>query len=276
MLICTLTVQAQRAGMAYWNVDRLYDTVRSPFYHDDDFTPEGRYRWTAERYRRKVEAVAAVIDSMAMPVTVLYGVENEEVVRDIARALRHDYSYLHRTLNSLNGLEFAIFYYGDVLIPDRIATYRRNVALHCRIAGRHAVLLLSRDEGDAERLAAEIREEAPDAAVIAMGRLDLAKMGGLGFADTFAGEERAGRGERMRRKLWYFDERICADTMLRTQAGVYARPELFDASQSYVRPTFYGRKYMGGASSHLPIFVTVGWPEPLPAESLLQYEKVRK
>ena len=276
LLAGILDASAQRVGIAYWNVDRLYDTIQSPFYHDDDFTPEGAYGWTAERYRRKVEAVAAVVDSMAMPVTVLYGVENETVVRDIAEACRHDYSYLHRTLNSLNGLDFAVLYYGDAVIPERVGTYRRNVALHCRIAGRRTVLLLSRDEDDAVRLAAEIREEEPDAAVIAIGRLNFAKMKRAGVADTFAAEERAGRGESVHNGVWRFGERICADTMLRTSAGVYARPELFDARRRAPLPTFVGRRYTGGTGRYLPMFVTVEWPESSSGESLLRYEKLEK
>lgn len=264
---------AQRVGIAYWNVDRLYDTIPSPFYHDDYFTPEGRYGWTAERYRRKVAAVAAVVDSLAMPVTVLYGVENEAVVRDIAGACTRDYTYLHRTLNSLNGLDFAVLYYGDVLIPERVGIYRRNVALHCRIAGRRTVLLLSRDEDDAARLAAEIRAEAPDAALIVMGRLDAVKMSRFGVADSFAAEERAGRGESVRSGVWRFGERICTDTLLSAEAGVYARRELFDSEGKAPLPTLSGRRYTGGAGSHLPMFVTVEWRGPAAADSALRYEK---
>ena len=43
---------------------------------------------------------------MALPLVALWGVENEQVVRDIAAACRGDYSYLHRTLNSLDGMDF--------------------------------------------------------------------------------------------------------------------------------------------------------------------------
>lgn len=273
MLVCALTAQAQRVGIAYWNVDRLYDTIPSLFYHDDDFTPEGRYGWTAERYRRKVQTVAAVVDSMAMPVTVLYGVENENVVRDIAEACTRDYTYLHRTLNSLNGMDFAMLYYGDAVVPERVGIYRRNVAVHCRIAGRRTVLLLSRDEDDAYRLAAEIREEEPEAAMIVLGRQDAVKMKRLGVTDIFAAEERAGRGESMNSGLWRFGERICTDTLLRAEAGVYARRELFDRAAKAPLPTYYGRRYAGGASRHLPMFVTVEWIDGSAFKPLLRYEK---
>ena len=54
-------------GIAFYDVDRIYDTVPALFYDDADYTPEGRLHWTAERYARKIRNTAAVIDSMALP-----------------------------------------------------------------------------------------------------------------------------------------------------------------------------------------------------------------
>lgn len=71
----------QRTGFAYYDLDRLYDTIPSLFYDDTDYTPEGRLRWSGERYRAKVERAGAVIGRMAMPLAGVYGVENEEVVK---------------------------------------------------------------------------------------------------------------------------------------------------------------------------------------------------
>ena len=255
------SAQAQRVGFAYWDVERLYDTIPSPFYDDTAFTPGGRMGWTAERYRRKVEAVAAVVDSLAMPVTVLYGVENEAVVRDMAAACRSDYSYLHLTLDTRNGLEFAVLYYGDAVMVERAERYRRNVMIHCRIAGRRTVLVLSCYAVDAERMAARVRRDDADAVLIVMGRQTPAKMTRLGLNDAFAAEERAGRGQRLRGGVWRFDERICTDTMLTVRAAVYARRELFDPVTSAPRPTFTARGYAGGVSRSLPLAVIAEWPD---------------
>ena len=64
----------QRTGFAYYDLDRLYDTIPSLFYDDTDYTPEGRLRWSGERYRAKVERAGAVIGRMAMPLAGVYGV----------------------------------------------------------------------------------------------------------------------------------------------------------------------------------------------------------
>ena len=252
---------AQRIGIAYWNVEPLCDTLPSPFCNDADYTPRGRYRWTTERYRRKTEAVAAAIDSMAQPVVMLYGVENESVVRDIAAACTNDYSYIHRTMNSRDGLDFALLYFGDALRPDSVAVTGRNMVVRCRVAGRRTVLLMSRHADDAERLARQIRRERPDDALIAAGRLRPDAMRNAGLSDAFAAEERAGRGERMRGGVWRFDERICTDTLLAVRTGVYARRELFDRTGRAPLPTVVGNRYVGGTSRSLPMFVTVGWPD---------------
>ena len=100
-----------RTGIVYWDLDHLYDTVPALFYNDTDYTPSGRLAWDTERYRRKIRHTAAVIDSMRMPLVALWGVENEAVVRDIAAACKGDYSYLHRTLNSLDGMDFALSFF---------------------------------------------------------------------------------------------------------------------------------------------------------------------
>ena len=112
----------QRTGFAYYDLDRLYDTIPSLFYDDTDYTPEGRLRWTDERYRTKVERAGAVIGRMAMPLAGVYGVENEEVVKDLIRASDLPYSYVHRTLNTLDGMDFALLYYADRFFTERIET----------------------------------------------------------------------------------------------------------------------------------------------------------
>ena len=124
-LACGLAAARRPVGIAFYDIDRLYDTLPSLFYHDDDYTPDGRYGWNTERYRRKIRHTAAVIDSMALPIVALWGVENEAVVRDLAAACRGDYSYLHRTLNSLDGMDFALLYYGDMFYPERVEEGRR-------------------------------------------------------------------------------------------------------------------------------------------------------
>ncbi|MDE5851373.1 MAG: hypothetical protein K2H25_01035, partial [Alistipes sp.] len=70
--LCSFAGTAQPLGIAYYDVDRLYDTVVSPFYNDTDFTPAGRLHWDTDRYHRKIARTAAVIDSLSLPIIALY------------------------------------------------------------------------------------------------------------------------------------------------------------------------------------------------------------
>jgi hypothetical protein len=88
ILISALHLYAQRPcsfGIAYYNVDNLYDTIPSPFYNDQAYTPKGEKHWDSERYHHKIENITQVIDSMSMPLVALYGVENKQVVQDIVQ-----------------------------------------------------------------------------------------------------------------------------------------------------------------------------------------------
>ena len=92
-----------RLGVAFYDTDHLYDTVPALFYNDEKYTPDGELHWTAARYDRKIAAIASVIDSLGMPLVGLAGVENEQVVRDLAARCTAPYCYLHRTLTRSTG-----------------------------------------------------------------------------------------------------------------------------------------------------------------------------
>ncbi len=253
---------AQPLGIAYYDVDRLYDTVVSPFYNDTDFTPAGRLRWDSERYRRKINRMAAVIDSMSLPIVALYGVENEAVVRDLVRASRNYYAYLHRTLNQLDGLDFALLYHGDRFFPHFTepgngylyvegtlsARYRRT----CDTLG----LLLCHREDTADWVLQFLREEHPNTAMVVLGRFRPDKVSVHGFRDATARAEKSGHGNRFRRNGWEMHDRIAADTTLHAEyCDVYIRRWLLDPADGKPLPTYDNRRYRGGCGRSLPVFV---------------------
>lgn len=250
---------AAPTGIAYYDVDRLYDTVASPFYADDDYTPAGRLRWTAARYRRKIRAVAAVVDSMAMPLTALWGVENEGVVRDLVAAAAGDYVYLHRTLDSRDGLDFALLYHGDRFFPHYDEAGRRYLYVEGTLrrgARRDTVgLLLCSDPRMVRPLLAALRDERPGIPLLVAGRSEGTDAAALGLDDITARAAAAGRGTVASHTGWRMRDRILADTALRLTGGeVYARPFLFDRATGLPAPTYDNRRYLGGASGSLPVY----------------------
>ena len=73
--------------VVFYNVENLFDTVDDPDTQDDDFTPDGALKWTADRYRTKLEHLAAAIGLSGSDLPLLIGlaeVENREVVEELA------------------------------------------------------------------------------------------------------------------------------------------------------------------------------------------------
>lgn len=248
-------------GEAYIDADHLYDTIASPFYDDSDRTPQGRLRWTAARYRRKVAAIAALVDSMALPLTALWGVENEAVVRDIAAACQGDYSYLHCTLNALDGMDFALLYHGDRFFPSTVEPGRRYLYVEGELRfddGRRTLLglLLCSDARTSGRWMTLLREEHPGVRLVAAGRLDVSVAEALGLDDVHARAARAGRGGVRRRNGWLMRDRMLVDTAFRATGGdVFARRFLLDPATGAPRPTYDRQRYAGGATYALPVYV---------------------
>ena len=256
ILLSAITIQLSaqpRVGFAYYDVDRAYDTLPSPFYDDRDFTPEGRNHWSTERYERKTEAIAAVIDSMALPIVALYGVENEQVVRDIVARTNGDYSYLHRTLNRLDGMDFALLYYGDVLFPERVEVGLDYMLIEATIGNRSFAIVLAHRTRLLKSIVAQLQEHSPQRHIVVAGDLYGLNFAGLGLTDATAKAERAGHGNRVYRNEWRMFDRVVIDRRLSTSCDVYARGWLLD-SNGEPKPTFNRENYVGGAGRKLPIF----------------------
>lgn len=293
--IFNFCAKAQGIGFAYLDADRLYDTVPSPFYDDEDYTPGGRLGWNTARYRRKVAQVAATVDSLGLPFVALWGVENEAVVRDIAAACRGDYVYLHRTLNSLDGMDFALLYYGDAFFPIRVEPGRRYLyieGLLRRPANTHSGqqappaasstpppsspittpptdpaaampfdtdtlgIVLCSEARMGEWVVRDLRDEQPHRRLLAAGCIPAAVAAKYGLRDATATAERAGRGNVRRRAGWSMRDRILVDTAFRiAQGDVYARPQLLDAATGAPLATYTRRHYLGGPGGALPVWV---------------------
>lgn len=263
-ILAALVVSAPAAfgrppvGIAFYDVDRLYDTLPALFYNDEDYTPDGRYGWNAERYERKIRNTAAVIDSMGLEIVALWGVENEAVVRDLAKSCRGDYSYLHRTLNSLDGMDFALLYFGDRFYPVHTETGRRYLYVEGELDGRRIGLALCGDNGTARWLVKDLRAEHPGVPLVVMGRTGRGGSAGYGMTDVMLRAEKAGRGNIRRAGRWEMRDRILVDTALNHSEGeVYVRRYLVDQKNGNPLRTYDRGRYRNGYGYSLPVFVHI-------------------
>ena len=254
-------LRAQEFGFAVYNADRLYDTLPSPFYDDDDYTPDGALGWTSERYGRKVALVAAALDSMAVPVVALRGVENAAVVRDIVAACKCEYSYLHRTVDSSDGLDFALLYYADMLFPLRVEADYGRLIVEADVLGERFAFIVCRNPRDAVGDVGLLRRRDPDVHIVASGDMRNVDFGAAGLTDATAALEREGRGNALVQNGWRMYDRIAADDSLEVEADVFSAAWLLDRTGAPAA-TYEGGRYRGGAGRQLPVCARIAVRRP--------------
>ena len=109
--------------IGFYNVENLFDTENDPEKMDEDFLPNGRYRWTKVKYQHKLDQLALAISEMGhsngrLPdILGLAEIENREVVEDLVNeTVLRDYSYkvVHMHSPDQRGIDLAFIYNKDV------------------------------------------------------------------------------------------------------------------------------------------------------------------
>lgn len=100
-----------------YNVENLFDTINDPAKNDEDFLPEGKNNWTAERYNKKLQHLSDVIaapNEKNLPVVIgFYEVENKQVLKNLAatpKLAKAKYSVVHFDSPDQRGIDVAMMY----------------------------------------------------------------------------------------------------------------------------------------------------------------------
>ena len=122
VLLAALWVVAQpaynKAVMGFYNLENLFDTIDDPLKNDEQFLPDGDYRWNTDRYNAKLQALSKVIAEIAkldggLVVLGVSEIENEQVLLDLAATeLLKPYhlSVCHHESPDRRGVDVAFFY----------------------------------------------------------------------------------------------------------------------------------------------------------------------
>jgi predicted extracellular nuclease len=104
----------------FYNVENFFDTENDSLTQDDDFTPDGAYRWTWQRFIKKRNSIAkTIIAAGAGNAPILVGlceVENYSVLRQLTEdtpLARIGYGIVHRNSPDLRGIDVALLYRTD-------------------------------------------------------------------------------------------------------------------------------------------------------------------
>ncbi|MGB5242959.1 MAG: endonuclease [Lutimonas sp.] len=141
-------------SIAFYNVENLFDAEHTEFTLDEDFTPEGKLEWNAERYQLKLDHIAKVIagigadDGANPPLFIgLAEVENDKVLLDLINQKElsnYNYDFVHYESPDERGVDVAFVYrktffelnYSEVfplMIYDQgqARDYTRDILLIC-------------------------------------------------------------------------------------------------------------------------------------------------
>ena len=123
--MCNTDVQQKRADqmtcIAFYNLENLFDTINQEGVADEEFTPEGKKNWNAEKYLEKLDNMGRTISLIGIGAStpdgaVLLGVcelENATVLQDLAEteALKdRNYKFVHYDSPYYRGMDVALFY----------------------------------------------------------------------------------------------------------------------------------------------------------------------
>lgn len=108
--------QTKTVTVAFYNTENLFDTINSPGVFDEEFTPSGKRKWNAQKYRQKIGNIArvvAAINGNGADIIGLAEVENKNVLNDLVNALAlnaKEYAYVRFPSSDRRGIGVALLY----------------------------------------------------------------------------------------------------------------------------------------------------------------------
>jgi len=110
-------------GMAFYNLENLFDTIDDPHTMDEDFTPDSRKKWTDKRLHKKLDKLSRVIPQIGKEQSghppVLLGlaeVENRDVIEMLtekSHMREFNYQIVHFDSPDERGIDTALIYRKD-------------------------------------------------------------------------------------------------------------------------------------------------------------------
>lgn len=113
--------------VAFYNVENLFDTIDDPDILDDDYTLDGKNKYTSSNYYHKIENIASVITKMGAGIAKsspailgLAEIENLKVLEDLVRSdqiKNQQYQIIHYDSPDRRGIDVALIYQDALFAP---------------------------------------------------------------------------------------------------------------------------------------------------------------
>lgn len=121
-LLCTLSCAQNKVNghvIGFYNLENLFDIYNDPAHNDEEFLPEGKNKWTAAKYQKKVGNMARVIRAMHddngcwHTVLGVSEIENRLVLEDLVsdpQIAAANYQIVHYDGPDRRGVDVALLY----------------------------------------------------------------------------------------------------------------------------------------------------------------------
>ncbi|MCH2230458.1 MAG: hypothetical protein MK105_08945 [Crocinitomicaceae bacterium] len=113
VFIALITFSQQEYTIGFYNVENLFDTIKTPSKNDSEFLPSGNRAWNSKKYNEKISHINEVVITMNNPIILGFcEIENESVVRDIVKGgeLKSTHGVVHFESLDQRGIDNAIVY----------------------------------------------------------------------------------------------------------------------------------------------------------------------
>lgn len=124
ILFISISAQAQKsvevAVMGFYNLENLFDTINDPDKNDEDFLPDGNYKYNSFVYNDKLEKLSGILSEIGTEISpdgaALIGfceVENRSVVDDLVKQKAiadRNYQIVHFESPDWRGIDVGLLY----------------------------------------------------------------------------------------------------------------------------------------------------------------------
>ena len=254
---------ADRQTVAFYNLENFFDTVDDPVKNDDDFLPGSYKDWSEQRYLEKLENITSSISSIDQNrVPAIIGVaeiENKTVLTDLIYTTRN-ILYVKGAFDRDDIVHFFVNHWPSrregtrKTMPKRIAAAQSlsNKTRNILQADPRAKIVIMGDFNDlpvSKSITRYLKDEFYNLAFIPYSK----KMGTV-FAKG---------------RWLMFDQIMISQGMMIAQGYKIKSSRLtvhfdkrllfYDKKRAIYRPSrsYSGKKYHGGFSDHLPVYVTM-------------------
>ena len=110
----------QMYGVAFYNLENLFDTINNNGKYDLEFSPSGKNKWDGNKYWSKIKNLSYAISEMYTNLTpdgpAIIGVseiENRSVLEDLVKAesiKKHNYQIVHHDSPDVRGVDVGMLY----------------------------------------------------------------------------------------------------------------------------------------------------------------------